>query len=253
MESPRSVEELRRIDLNLEDLISKFQSRVQLIREDLQSLIKDLDSLKNHIDERRRFSNDYTREISDLTNDHQALTNELTGIEKEIASHEENLDSLNNTLIQTQERLNADKNQLVTLESEQSSLSAILKRDEEEFTALKTKYDQLRPEFNKKLGEIEHSCIRLKDEKEMLTFRFQAIRILSQSYLQTPEVNLIRFLANKPSNTSTLTEIRSSLGIDPSSLNVILEKLASYNVLEFDQVLGKVVIQEKIDLFSEEG
>ncbi len=252
MESPRSAEEIRKIDLNLEELISKVQSRVQLIRDDLKSLIKDLDSLRNYIDERRRASNDYTREISDLTNNHQALINELAGIEKEIANHESNLDSLNDTVAQAQTKLNTDKNQLTNIESEKSSLNAILKKDDQEHIALKTNYDELQPEFESKIGAIEEKYNRLKSDKDMLTFKFKAIRILGQSYLQTPEVNLLRFLANKPSHNSTLNEIRSALGIDPSSLNIILEKLSERQVLDFDPAAGTVILNDKIDLFEKE-
>ena len=83
MESPRSAEELRKIDLSLDELTKKVQSRVQLIRDDLKSLIGEIENLRNHIDDRRRTSNDYSREISDLTNEHQALLDQLAGIEKE--------------------------------------------------------------------------------------------------------------------------------------------------------------------------
>ncbi|MHA2167356.1 MAG: hypothetical protein ACXAAT_15990, partial [Candidatus Hodarchaeales archaeon] len=63
MESPRSAEEIRKIELTLEELVNKFQSRVLLIREDMKSLIEGLESLRLHIGELRQTSNDRTREI----------------------------------------------------------------------------------------------------------------------------------------------------------------------------------------------
>ena len=86
----------------------------------------------------------------------------------------------------------------------------------------------------------------------MLSFRYKAIRILGKSYLHTPEVNLIRFLAQKPSPNSTLTEIKSALGIDPTSLNSILEKLSTRNILTFDPTMESVQVKVEIDLFNQE-
>ncbi|PWI49665.1 hypothetical protein CEE45_00620 [Candidatus Heimdallarchaeota archaeon B3_Heim] len=252
MESPRSAEEIRKIELNLEELVTKFQSRVQLIRDDLKSLINELELLRTHIGDLRRTSNEHTREISDLTNDQQALLNEVAEIEKEISVHESNLNSHNEKLSQYQSRLTTDKNLLTGLESEKSSLSTILKTDKQELLTLKDNYDELQPKFESKIQIIQEKCERLKNDKDMLTYKFKAIRILSQSYLQTPEVNLIRFLANKPNPQSTVVEIRSALGIDPESLKTILKKLAERNVLEFDSAVDTIEVSAKIDLFEKE-
>jgi chromosome segregation ATPase len=253
MESPRSAEELRKIDQNLEELTKKVQSRVQLIRDDLNSLIGEIEKLRTHIDERRHISNDYSREISDLTNEYQAMLDQLTGIGRESEAQESNLDSVNNSLLEIQNKLAMDKNQLSNLESERSSLSAILKNDEQECGILKQEYDEKVKTFDSKFVLLEKQYSQLRNEKDMLAFKYKAIRILSQSYLQTPEVNLLRFLANKPSRNSTLNEVRSSLGIDPSSLNAILEKLALRKVLDLDSAAGTIILKFDIDLFNKEA
>jgi chromosome segregation ATPase len=252
MESPRSAEELRKIDQNLEELTKKVQSRVQLVRDDLKSLIGEIEKLRIHIDERRHISNDYSREISDLTNEHQALLDQLVGIERESEAQESTLDSVNNSLFEIQNKLAMDKNQLSNLESERSSLISILKKDEQECSILKGKYNEKVKAFDSKFLELEKQHSQLRNEKDMLAFKYKAIRILSQSYLQTPEVNLLRFLANKPSRNSTLNEVRSSLGIDPSSLNAILEKLALRKILDFDSTAGIIILKSDIDLFNKE-
>ncbi len=253
MESPRSAEEIRKIELNLEELVTKFQSRVQLIRDDLKSLINELESLRTHIGDLRRTSNEHTREISDLTNDQQALLNEVAEIEKEISVHESNLNSHNEKLSQSQSRLTADQNHLTGLDSEKTSLSTILKNDKEELLRLRKKFDDLQPIFDSKIQKVQERCERLENDKDMLTYKYKAIRILSQSYLQTPEVNLIRFLANKPNPKSTIIEIRSALGIDSESLKTILQKLAERKVLNFDSAVDTVEVNEKIDLFEKEA
>ena len=252
MESPRSAEEIRKIELTLEELVTKFQSRVQLIRDDLKSLIKELESLRTHIGDIRRASNEHTREISDLTNDQQTLVNEVLEIEKEISVHESNLNSHNEKLSQSQSRLSAEQNHLSGLESEKTSLATILNTDKEQLLTLRKKYDEIQPIYESKLQKIQEKCDRLEDDKDMLTYRFKAIRILSQSYLQTPEVNLIRFLANKPSPTSTIVEIQSALGIDVESLKTILHKLDERNVLNFDSAVDTIEVSNKIDLFEKE-
>jgi chromosome segregation ATPase len=252
MDSPRSAEEIRKIELNLEELVTKFQNRVQLIRDDLKSLVNEIELLKTHIGDLRRTSNEHTREISDLTNDQKALLNEVAEIEKEISVHESNLNSHNEKLSQSQSRLNTEQNQLTGLESEKASLSTILKTDKEELLNLRKKLDELQPLFESKIQKVQERCERLENDKDMLTYKFKAIRILSQSYLQTPEVNLIRFLANKPSPKSTMVEIRSALGIDSESLKTILQNLAERNVLNFDSAVDTIEINEKIDLFEME-
>jgi len=252
MESPRSARELRKIDLSLEELPKKVQSRVQLIRDDLKSLIGEIENLRNHINERRRTSNDYSREISDLTNEHQALIDQLAGFEKESENFKLNLDSINNSFIEIQNQIVMDKNQLDNLESERSSLGAILKKDKQENSVLKKKHDESVNDFELKFSALKNQYSQLKNEKDMLVIKYKAIRVLSQSYLQTPEVKLLCFLANKPGRNSTINEIRSSLGIDLSSLNAILEKLASYKVLDFDSAASTIMLKTDIDLFTKE-
>jgi chromosome segregation ATPase len=252
MESPRSAEELKKIDLNLEELTKKVQSRVQLIRDDLKSLIAEIEQLRNHIDERRQVSNNYSREISDLTNEKQALLDQIAGIEKESEGYKSNLDSVNASFLDVQNKVAMDKYQLDNLESERSSLHTILSQDKQELDIFKQKYDELAKNFDSKFSSLEEQYKELRNKKDMLTFQYKAIRTLSQSYLQTPEVNLLRFLANKPSRNSTLNEIRSSLGIDPVTLNTILENLAVRKVLDFDSTAGTIILKTDIDLFNKE-
>ncbi|UCE14141.1 MAG: hypothetical protein JSV04_02925, partial [Candidatus Heimdallarchaeota archaeon] len=56
--------------------------------------------------------------------------------------------------------------------------------------------------------------------------------------------------AMKPSPTSTLTEIRSALGMDLNTLKTVLRGLAARNVLKFDESGDNVTLLEKIDLFN---
>jgi chromosome segregation ATPase len=253
MESPRSAEEIRKIELSLEELVNKFQSRVLLIREDMKSLIEGLESLRLHIGELRQTSNDRTREISDLTNESQSLSQELNDIHGEQVANETKLDQLKEKISEFQSLLTTKKNRLADLESEQASLESILKNDEGEFSSLKTKFDKIQPRYESKLKSINEEVKRLQSEKDLLNYKYKAIRILSKSYLHTPEVNLVRFLAQKPSPNSTLTEIKSALGIDPVSLNTMLEKLAERNVLVFEPTVETIEVLEKIDLFNQEA
>jgi len=253
MESPRSAEEIRKIELSLEELINKFESRVLLIREDMKSLIEGLESLRLHIGEFRQTSNDRTREISDLTNESQSFSQELNDIHGEQVANETKLDQLKEKISEFQSLLTTKKNRLADLESEQASLESILKNDEGEFSSFKTKFDKIQPRYESKLKSIDEEVKRLQSEKDLLNYKYKAIRILSKSYLHTPEVNLVRFLAQKPSPNSTLTEIKSALGIDPVSLNTMLEKLAERNVLVFGPTVETIEVLEKIDLFNQEA
>ena len=252
MESPRSAEEIRKIELSLEELVNKFQSRVTLIREDMQSLIEGLESLRVHIRELRQTSNDKTRDISDLTNESQSLSYELNDIQGEQGANETKLDRLKDKISEFQSLLTTKKNHLSDLESKKASLESILRRDEGEYESLKGKFDKLQPNYESKLKSIQEDFERLKSEKDLLNYKYKSIRILSKSYLHTPEVNLVRFLAQKPSSNSTLMEIKSALGIDPVTLNSILEKLSARNVLLFDPTVGTIEVQAKIDLFNQE-
>jgi chromosome segregation ATPase len=253
MESPRSAQEIRKIELSLEELVNKFQSRVLLIREDMKSLIEGLESLRLHIGELRQTSNDRTREISDLTNESQSLSQELNDIHGERVANETKLDQQKEKISEFQSLLTTKKNKLADLESEQTSLETILKNDESEFSSLKTKFDKIQPRYESKLKSIDEKVKQLQSEKDLLNYKYKAIRILSKSYLHTPEVNLVRFLAQKPSPNSTLTEIKSALGIDPESLNTILEKLAERKVLAFGPTVETIEVLEKIDLFDQEA
>ena len=253
MESPRSAEEIRKIELSLEELVNKFKSRVLLIREDMKSLIEGLESLRLHIGELRQTSNDRTREISDLTNESQSLSQELNDIHGEQVANETKVDQLKEKISEFQSLLTTKKNRLADLESEQASLESILKNDEGEFSSFKTKFDKIQPRYESKLKSIDEEVKRLQSEKDLLNYKYKAIRILSKSYLHTPEVNLVRFLAQKPSPNSTLTEIKSALGIDQVSLKTMLEKLAERNILVFGPTVETIEILEKIDLFNQEA
>ena len=122
MAIPKSAENIRKLELSLDELIPKFEGRLQLIREDLKSLVTDIEALKNFIEENRRKSNDYTREISDLSNDLQTFREEGAYIEQEIAKSQSRSDSVNNEIIEIQSSLSADKNSLESLEVEKSTL-----------------------------------------------------------------------------------------------------------------------------------
>ncbi|MHA1940842.1 MAG: hypothetical protein ACXAB2_03240 [Candidatus Hodarchaeales archaeon] len=252
MESPRSAEEIRKVELSLEELITKFQSRVQLVRDDLKSLILEIEQLKIYIGDLRRISNDRTRTISDLTNEHKALISQEEMLNQEIDSSSQQLTSVTNELQELQSSLNDKKSKVENLEAEKTSLNTILNKNINERDSLKTNYDKLEPIYDSKINRIQEELNRLKNDKEMLNYRFKSMRRLSESYLQTTEVNLIRFLARKPSPISTLVEIRSALGIDLSALSTILGKLAEREILEIDKNSETVNLKVKIDLFTQE-
>lgn len=253
MESPRSAEEMRKIELSLEELVLKFQNRVQLVRDDLKSLILEIEKLKIHIGDLRVISNDNTREISDLTNEHQSLTSEEENLKGEIDSLNKHIISINNELQELQASINEKKTQINNLDEEKTSLTSIMSKNSEEVDSLKTEYNELQPNYERKLNKIQDQFNQLTKNKEMLNYRFKAIRLLSKSYLQTPEVNLIRFLARKPNPTSTLVEIRSALGIDSQTLNKILGKLNEREILLFDKGSETITLKVIIDLFEQEA
>lgn len=253
MESTRSAEEMRKIELSLEELVFKFQNRVQLVRDDLKSLILEIEQLKIHIGDLRVISNDHTREISDLTNEYQALTSEEESMKGEIESIDKHLISINNELGELQTNIKEKKSHIGNLEDEKNSLNSILSKNTSELDSLKTDYDKLKPNFEMKFNKIQERFNQLTNDKEMLNYRFKAIRRLSESYLQTPEVNLIRFLARKPNPSSTLVEIRSALGIDSETLNKILGKLNDREILLFDKGSETITLKMIIDLFEKEA
>ncbi|MHA2202162.1 MAG: hypothetical protein ACW991_00600 [Candidatus Hodarchaeales archaeon] len=253
MSTPKSAEEIRKLELSLEELVNKFQGRVQLIREDLKSLVNDIESLRNYINERRRISNDYTREISDLTNDLQTFRSEIGQIENEISSIQSKIDLINTQVSQNQSDLLADKNKFGILDSEKTNHTTTLRSLEVELASLENIHDELKPKFETRMKAITQEYDRLESEKSLIANRFQAIRILcSKDYIQSPEVGLIKFLAKKPSPHSKLTEIRSSLGMDPNTLNSVLKLLEARKVLEFDESADGVTLLVKIDLFDKE-
>ncbi|MFX0051009.1 MAG: hypothetical protein ACFFAJ_02480 [Candidatus Hodarchaeota archaeon] len=253
MTIPKSAEYIRKLELSLDELIPKFESRLQLIREDLKSLISDIENLKNLIDENRRKSNDYTREISDLNSDLQTFNDEIAQIEREISKSLDKIDSINNQASELHTELAADRNSLITLESEKSTLLATLKSLDEEQASLKSTHDEIQPKFDSQMDSLNHKYENLKAKRDRMGNRFKAIRLLcSEDYIQSPETGLIKFLAKKPSPSSTTTEIRSALGLDLNTLISILKGLAARGVLEFDEAAGNINILQKIDLFDNE-
>lgn len=253
MSTPKSAEEIRKLELSLSELVNKFQSRVELIREDLKSLVNDIESLRNYINERRRISNDYTREISDLTNDLQTFRSEIGQIENEISTIQSNIDIINSQASQIQSDLLANKNKLGILDSEKTNLTTNLRSLDVELTSLENTHNELKPKFEVRMNTINKQYDRLKTEKDMLANRFQAIRILcSKDYIQSPEVGLIKFLAKKPSPHSTLTEVRSALGMDFNTLKSVLNLLKARKVLDFNESAETITLLTKIDLFDKE-
>lgn len=253
MSTPKSAEEIRKLELNLEELVTKFQGRVQLIREDLKSLVNDIEILRNYINERRRMSNDYTREISDLTNDLQTFRSEIGQIENEISSIQSTIDSINTQVSQSQSDLLADKNKFGILDSEKTNNTTTLRSLDVELASLENIHNELKPKFETRLNAITQDYARLEAERSLLANRFQAIRTLcTKDYIQSPEVGLIKFLAKKPSPHSTLTEIRSALGMDLNTLKSVLKLLETRKVLEFDEPAENITLLVKIDLFDKE-
>ncbi|MHA1972164.1 MAG: hypothetical protein ACTSW1_04160 [Candidatus Hodarchaeales archaeon] len=253
MTTLKSAEEIRKLELSLEELVPKFTGRIQLIREDLRSLINEIETLKNHIGDRRRQSNEFTREISDLTNDLQTFSEECSQLQKEITSIQEETDQINEQTLSLQSDLIADKNELGRLESEQASLSSTLKSLEVELASLDSTHRELKPKFENRMKIVTQELEKLEKEKKSLTNRFKAMKILCRKdYIHSPEVGLVKFLANKPGSNSTLTEIRSALGVDENTLKRVLNGLASRSVLDFDESKGEITILTKIDLFDPE-
>jgi len=250
---PKSAENIRKLELSLDELVPKFKGRLDLIREDLKSLVSDIENLKILIDENRRKSNDYTREISDLNNDLQAFQTEIAEIEREISKAQNEIDTVNRQTSEIQSDLLANKNRLSTLETEKSTLLSNLNSLNTELSSLQATYDELKPKFDSQMNTLIEIHSKLKTKKDGLANRYQAMRILcSQDYIQSPEVGLVKFLAMKPSPTSTITEIRSALGMDPTTLMTVLKGLAARKVLGFDEATEKINLLLKIDLFDKE-
>ncbi|MFX0084802.1 MAG: hypothetical protein ACFFAU_03935 [Candidatus Hodarchaeota archaeon] len=253
MTTPKSAEEIRKLELSLEEIVDKFSSRIQLIREDLRSLISDIEYLKNHIAERRRLSNDYTREISDLTNDLQTFRSEIKQIESEISTFQNQNDSLYAQISDIQSNISAVRSDLGILDNDKSSLITTQRSLDVEIAALQSIHDELQPKFESKMQAITKEYEILKTERDLLTHRFKAIRLLClRDYIQSPEIGLIKFLAKKPSPDSTTTEIRSALGMDPVTIKRVLNQLTKRQVLDFNEAAETVKLLIKIDLFEKE-
>lgn len=156
-------------------------------------------------------------------------------------------------IFQLQSDLLVDKTNLEKLEAEKSSLNSTLRSLEVELASLENTYEELQPKFESRLGTITQEHNRLTTEKTLLSSKFQAIRLIcTKDYIQSPEVGVIRFLARKPSPDSTITEIRSALGIDQNTLNRVVSGLAARKVLEYNESVGAISLLVKIDLFNEE-
>ena len=253
MTTPKSAEEIRKLELNLEELVNKFSSRVSLIREDLRSLVSDIESLKNHIGERRRQANDYVREISDLTNDLQTFRTEIELIEREISTFQNQIDSINTQMSEIQTDTSAVKSNYGILDNDKTSLKTTLRSLDVEIASAQAIYDELQPKFDTRMNAISKEFEKLKTERDLLAHRFKAVRLLClREYIQSPEIGLIKFLARKPSPDSTITEIRSALGMDPVTIKGILNQLAERQVLIFDETAETVKLTTKIDLFDKE-
>ncbi|UCG89953.1 MAG: hypothetical protein JSU57_05685, partial [Candidatus Heimdallarchaeota archaeon] len=152
-----------------------------------------------------------------------------------------------------QSDLSAEKNKLGILETEKTNQTTTHHSLELELASLQTIHDELKPQFENRMKIINQEFERLKKEKNLIANRFQAIRILcSKDYIQSPEVGLVKFLAKKPSPNSTITEIRSALGMDLNTLNSVLNGLAVRKVLDFNESTGNITLVTKIDLFDRE-
>lgn len=242
------------MELSLDELIPKFQGRLELIREDLKSLIHDIDELKTLIDSNRVKSNDYTREVSDLSNDLQAFRDEIAQIEKEISRSHSMTDGVNAETQEVNSELMTGRNRLGTLEDEKNALQNSLNQLEHEEAGLQEIHNKFQPMFEKEAASINEQYASLKKKHNSLGYRFKAMHILcSEGYLSTPEVNIVKYLAMKPSSTSSVTEMRAALGVDPNSLSTVLTGLANRNVVELDESSGNVNILTKIDLFNKEN
>jgi len=251
MDTPKSAEEIRKLELSLEELIPKFTGRLQLIREDLKSLINDIDNLKKYIGERRQQSNDYTREISDLTNDLETFKIEIDQIQKEKENLQKELDNVNIENSSLQTKLINSKKDLETLMKENTGLNDTLNSLEKDLTTIETINNDLRPKFEARMKSVTQEFEKLTNEKNLLTNKFQAVRILCRKdYIQSPEVGLVKFLAMKPSSTSKLTEIRAALGIDENTLKQVLNGLEKRKILDFNEAKDEITVLTKIDIFD---
>ncbi len=251
MSTPKSAEEIRKLELSLEELIPKFTGRLQLIREDLKSLINDIDNLKNYIGKRRQQLNEYTREISDLTNDLETFKIEIDQIQKEKENLQKELDNVNTENSSLQTKLTKNKTDLETLIKENNGLNETLKSLEKDLTMIETINNELRPKYEARMKLVTQEFEKLTNEKNLITNKFEAIRILCRKdYIQSPEVGLIKFLAMKPSSTSKLTEIKAALGIDETTLKRVLSGLEKRKVLDFNEAKDEITILTKIDLFK---
>lgn len=253
MPIPRSAEEIRKLELELEELVNKFTNRVKLIREDLKSLVKDIEALKNHIDDRRKLSNDYTREISDLTNDLQVIKSEVNQVESEITSIQTQVDLVNKNASQVQNDLSGKRTTLASSTTESSSLATQLNALEAELASLEGKFAEQTPKHSARINSMLSQQEKLATKQGMLSNRFEAIRVLCRKdYIQTPEVGLVKFLAMKPSSESTLTEVHSALGMDISVLKKMLNQLDSRKILDFSEQKEVIKLLVEIDLFKKE-
>ena len=158
---------------------------------------------------------------------------------------------INSEVSQIQSDLLGDKNKLGILDSEKTNHTTTLRSLEVELASLENVHQELKPKFENRMKGIMQEYDRLESERSLLANRFQAIRILClKDYIQSPEVGLIKFLAKKPNPQSTLTEIRSALGIDPTTLKSVLKLLETRKVLTFDEPAESVTLLVKIDLFD---
>ncbi len=251
MTIPKSAENIRKIELSLDELIPKIEGRLQLIREDLKSLVNSIEAIKNIIEEKRRKSNDNTREISDLSNGLQTIRNEIQEIELEISKTQNKVDITNKQMLEIQSDLTLSKHKLETLKIEKETLNETIRGLEIELTSLLKIQEEIKPKFEASMNILMNEYKKLKGKSESIDNRFQAMRTLcSEDYIQSPEIGLIKFLAKKASSTSTITEIHSALGMDSKTLISILNKLAARNILTFNEKEGNINLLVNIDLFN---
>jgi chromosome segregation ATPase len=244
-------EEIRKLDLSLQSLNEDFSKQIQALRTEFQSLIKDIESSRDDISTKLTKLNENSREITNLSENAQKLTEEVKNLEAEILSNQQTIDNRNNQITQVKEEIALHQKKISEKENESLNLESNLKTLRSELDGYERINIELKPRFDFEVRGLLEENERLSSEKTNFEQKVNAVKLLCKNdYIQSREMDMVKYFIHKPAAESTLAEVRASMAMDPSMMQDILSKLAKWKVVDYNEPTQQVKLIKKIDLFE---
>lgn len=251
MSTPNVNEEIRKLDLSLQTLNDETSTQIQNLRAEFQSMIKDIESSRDSISEKLAKLNNNSREITNSSENLQKLNNEVNSLDNEVNNTRQTIDNGNKQISQIKEEFMSIQKKINEKENEQITLESSMKSLNSELDGLERINIELKPKYDSEVRTINEEYKKLQDETNSFEMKVKAVKLLCQfDYIQNSEMDVVKYLVRKPTKVSSLAEVKTSMAMDPSKLQLILENLAKWKVIEFDQSAQMVTLTQKIDLFD---